>query len=260
MGVAAMVAELWNTIWVAPAFALVLLAVVLLGRRLAHREQQNTEQPRQWKIGPFEGSLLGMLALMFGFTFAGAAGNFREVQTNFDREAEALSETVRWGKQLPEADRTWFYARLLAYAQEVSHLEGSSRTRLRAFQETHAEMWDGLVARRAAAAEPRNYDACLNALNRCIQARHLGIYLDQRRLPVVVLLFILAASLLVGFLVGYSSELAGRHFFVLAVLFVLFVGSTVYTIWELDHPSEGLITANQDSLRQLPEWMKSRMK
>jgi hypothetical protein len=239
-----------------PLFALLLLGVVRLGRYLAAREQRQAETPRQWKIGPFEGSLLGMLALMFGFTFAMTAGNYREAQNNFDREAQALVEVYRWSRLLPEDDRQWLQAKLREYVDRLPKKGAADEATRRVIESMQEELWEGLVARRTAAKDPRSFEGCLNAVNRSFLARHLGYYLDRRRLPGVVVLFILSATLLVGFLVGYSSELADRHFAILAALFVVFVGATIYTIWDLDRPSEGLIVANRDDLRELSQWLQ----
>jgi hypothetical protein len=123
-----------------------------------------------------------------------------------------------------------------------------------------AELWEGLAVRRGAAADPRAFDPCLGAVNRALLTRRGGYYLDRRRLPVVVVLFLLAASLLVGFLVGYTSELPPRNFVVLAGLFVLFVSATLYTIWDLDRPTQGLITADRTRLRDLSERLKGEAK
>jgi hypothetical protein len=88
-------------------------------------------------------------------------------------------------------------------------------------------------------------------VNQFIQAYDLYYYLDRRRLPDVMVLFLLGATLLIGFLVGYTSELQGRHFAVIASLYVLFITATVYLIWEVDRPSEGLITIGRQNLIDL---------
>jgi hypothetical protein len=85
------------------------------------------------------------------------------------------------------------------------------------------------------AAKPA-YDASLRAVNQFCQTYRLRYYLNRRRLADVVVLFIVGATLLLGFLVGYTSELRARHFVVMAALFVLFVTATVYLIWEVDRP------------------------
>jgi hypothetical protein len=58
-------------------------------------------------------------------------------------------------------------------------------------------------------------------------------------------------------LVGYTSELQSRHFLVLATLFVLFINATVYLIWEVNRPSEGLITTSRQNLIDLADKLRS---
>jgi hypothetical protein len=72
----------------------------------------------------------------------------------------------------------------------------------------------------------------------------------------MVVLFMLAAPLLIGFLVGYTSEAQPRHFAFLASAFVLFLTATVYLIWEVDRPTEGLIRVNRQNLADLAERLR----
>jgi hypothetical protein len=252
-----MIGALWNSFWLVPLYAVVMASTVLLGRRLARKEERDLGAPRQCRVGPFERSIGAMLAFLVGFTFAMSGGDFREAQATLQRESDAIAEAHRWSRLLSEADRTWVHDKLRTYADLLIRRDArstrgpESEAVDREIRSEQARLWEGLATRRSGAPERGPYDACLRAVNQFTQAYDLCYYLDRRRLPDVMVLFLLGATLLIGFLVGYTSELQGRHFAVMAGLFVLFITATVYLIWEVDRPSEGLITTSRQNLVDL---------
>jgi len=257
-----MIGVLWNAPWLVPLFAVLITSIVALGRWLARQEERSLGMPRQCRVGPFERSIGAMLAFLLGFSFVIAGGNFREAQATLHRESDAILETYRWSQLLPEGDRTWLQDNLRAYTNVLIHRDTSSSRGLdadtadREIRAEQAKLWEGLAARRAGATERSAHDTCLRAVNQFIQAYDLRYYLERRRLPDVVVLFILGATLVVGFLVGYTSELQGRHFAIIAVLFVMFVTATVYLVWEVDRPTEGWITTSRQNLIDLADKLR----
>jgi hypothetical protein len=252
-----MVGAMWNSFWLVPLYAVLMSAAVRFGRRLARHEERSLGAPRQCRVGPFERSVGTMLAFLIGFTFAITGGNFRDAQATLHRESDAVAEAYRWGQLLSETDRKWVQDNLRAYADLLIRRDTNStrgpeaEAADREIRSEQARLWEGLAARRSVAPERAQYDACLRAVNQFTQSYDLRYYLDRRRLPDVMVLFILGATLVIGFLVGYTSELQGRHFTVMAALFVLFITATVYLIWEIDRPSEGLITTGRQNLIDL---------
>ena len=254
-----MVGAFWDSSWFVPIYAVLMTAAVVVGRFLARREEQKLGEPRQCRVGPFERSVGGMLAFLLGFTFAMTGGDFRDAQAGMQHEADAITEAYRWSQLMPEADRHWFRDSLRSYAARLIG-PGTDSTRgleaVLADQEIRSgqeRLWEGLAARRAAAMDHSAYDASLRAVNQFCQTYSLRYYLNRRRLADVVVLFIVGATLLLGFLVGYTSELQARHFGVMAALFVLFVTATVYLIWEVNRPRDGFITTGRQVLYDLPD-------
>jgi hypothetical protein len=230
---------------------------VVLGRGLARREEQKLATARECRVGPFERSVGAMVAFLIGFTFAMTGGNFREAQAGLHRESDGIAEAQRWGRMLPESDRNWLHASLRDYTDCLLRHDNiptrgpQADAADRDIRSEQSKLWDGLVARRNAAGDRATYESCLRAVNQFIQAYELRYALSRRRLPDLVVVFMLGALLIIGFLVGYTSELKGRHFVVMAALFVVFISATLYLIWEVDRPSEGLITISRQDLIDL---------
>jgi hypothetical protein len=257
-----MVGAVWESVGLVPLYAALLAAAVVFGRRLARREERKQGAPRQFRVGPFERFVGALLAFLLGFTFALAAGDYRDTQAALHRESDAIAEAHRWGLLLSAADRPWLQEGLRAYTDRLLRPDAAAsrgpeaEAADRDVRSMQAKLWEGLAARRAGATEHTPYDACLRAVNQFIQAYDLRYHLSRRRLPDMVVLFTLGATLLIGFLVGYTSELPAKHFAVLAALFVVFLTAVVYLIWEVDRPSEGLITASRQSLIDLADRMR----
>jgi hypothetical protein len=203
-----------------------------------------------------------MLAFLLGFTFTMAGGDFRETQAVLQRETNAIAEASRWGRLLPDADRAWLEDGLRSYTDCLVRLDDlplrgpEAEAGDREARNRQAQLWEGLAARRAAAAERAPFDACLRAINQLTQAYDQRYSLSRRRLPEMVVLFVLAAPLLIGFLVGYTSESQPGHFAVLACLFVVFLTGIIYLIWEVNRPTEGLITVSRQNLIDLADRLR----
>jgi hypothetical protein len=257
-----MISALWESPWIVPLYTALMTAAVVLGRGLASREARKLAAPRECRVGPFERSVGAMVAFLIGFTFAMSGSNFRDAQAALHRESDAISEAYRWGQMLPEADRKWLQDGLRAYTDRLIRHDAkathgpAAEAADRDIRSEQANLWDGLANRRDRAKERAGYEACLRAVNQFIQAYDLRYALNRRRLPALVVVFMLGALLLIGFLVGYTSELQGRHFVVMAALFVLFITATVYLIWEVDRPSEGLITISRRDLIDLADRLR----
>lgn len=249
-----MISLLWESVWLVPLYAAVLTAAVVFGRRLARREEGKLGAPRECRVGPFERSVGAMVAFLIGFTFAMSGSNFRDAQAALHRESDGIAEAQRWGRMLPEADRMWLLDNLRAYTDLLIRYDNTptrgpqAETADRDIRSEQSKLWHGLATRRNGAGDRASYESCLRAVNQFIQAYELRYALSRRRLPALVVVFMLGALLIIGFLVGYTSELRGRHFAVMASLFVLFITATLYLIWEVDRPSEGLITISRQDL------------
>jgi hypothetical protein len=249
-----MISSLWESIWLVPLYAALLTAAVVFGRRLARREEGKLGAPRECRVGPFERSVGAMVAFLIGFTFAMSGSNFREAQAGLHRESDGIAEAQRWGRMLPEADRKWLLDNLRSYTDRLLRYDNiptagpEAEAADRDIRSGQWQLWDGLVSRRNGAGDRASYDPCLRAVNQFIQAYELRYALSRRRLPALVVVFMLGALLIIGFLVGYTSELKSKHFIVMASLFVLFISATIYLIWEVDRPSEGLITISRQDL------------
>jgi len=88
-----------------------------IGLRLGRRHRGHSDAEGRSQISMVEGALLGLLALLLGFTFSMAAGRYDVRQELVTREANAIGTVALRSDFLPEASRKAFRNTLLAYAE-----------------------------------------------------------------------------------------------------------------------------------------------
>ena len=239
------------------AILFVSMAVVMeLGYRLGRGSRQSELSKNQ--VNAIQGSLLGVLALLLGFTFSLSLQRYDGRSAAVIDEANAIGTAWLRAQMLPDgvrgrsqdALRTYLDQRLqsgkISLDHEQERLEMLARTA--AQQET---LWT--LAREAVSLDDRPVTSGLyvQALNDMIDAFGTRDAALNRHVPEVVLLLLYVTFLMCGGVVGYTSGV-GRHrapaaTYVMVGLIVLLV----FLIIDLDRPRRGLIEVSQQSLIDL---------
>src|SRR4051812_26174155 len=82
------------------------LAVILAASEIGYRSGVRNEGQGSGNVSTLEGALLGLLALMIGFTFAMALARFETRRDAVLNEANAIGTTALRARLLPEPHRT----------------------------------------------------------------------------------------------------------------------------------------------------------
>jgi hypothetical protein len=229
----------------------------LFGRR--HREKSDPEARSQ--VGIVEGALLGLLALLMGFTFAMAVSRFEQRQSLVLREANDLGTAYLRCDFLPGDQQSLARAKLREYADarvtiafagvELSQIDES----VRHVGRLQADLW--AMARDEAKARPgpgiMSLVTALNALFDTGEARRAA--LDNTVPGSVWVVLYLVAFLTAGSL-GFGSGLAGRRMLLPVILVPALLGILLTLLVDLDHPRHGLIHTSQESMIRARDAMK----
>lgn len=250
---------LWHVreVFVLLGALVVFLAAIELGFRLGLRQRDRSDDAAKSQLGALQAGLLGLLALLLGFTFNMAVSRFDVRKTLVLDEANAIGTTYLRARFLPpphqqEAARLlkeYVAARLDFYRAgiDADRLAAASASAARIQQQlwTHAAM--------SAAQDPRSVPIGLfiQSLNDVIDLseKHQVALDDHVPGAVMYLLFIVAAGAL-GF-IAYGSGLAGRRRHGLTGAFALMVAIVLAIIIDLDRPRRGLILVSQASMVRL---------
>ena len=236
------------------AFAASLLAAVEVGRVLAARHLAHGPD-RAIDAGAIQGAMLGLLALLLGFSFGGAAGRYLERQDLVVDEASAIHSVALQADLLPPANATQVRAALAGFLADRSE-HGVEREALspddrRRGEALLAEVWQRALA--ADAPTPEYRIAVLAAIDDLIGVAEARVAATERHLPAAILVLLVVCSLLTLLVIGYAGRLEGRRRNLLTRALAVLIALALMAIVDMDHGRIGLIRVSETPLERLAE-------
>jgi hypothetical protein len=238
---------------------LVALAVATEGGyRIGRRFAKATTDSSRGQINTIQSSLLGVLALLLGFTFSLSLQRYDTRSQAVIHEANAIGTTMLRAELLPVEVRAETVELLHDYLDLRVRAGGISldhhEERERLLQES-AQLLDALWrnAMRAAEQDPGPVASGLfiQALNETIDAYGTRDAALNRHVPEPVLFLMFSTFILTACLVGYASGVAGHRASFATYILVTLIVFLVFIIIDLDRPRRGLIEVSQQSLVDL---------
>ncbi len=235
-----------------------MLVVIELGYRFGLRAQARVNEAFKTHVNAITGSLLGILALLLGFTFSLALQRFDSRSEAVVDEANAIGTAYLRSELLPESLRGEVQSQLRAYldlrirASSTALIRGDTRSaELEEAMRIQASLWS--LARQAAEEQPNPVTSGLfvQALNELIDNFGKRVAALNRHVPEVVLMLLYGTFLMVGLIVGYGSGVSGFRQSLATYMMVGLIVVLVFIIVDLDRPRRGLIQVDQHSLLEL---------
>ncbi len=235
-----------------------LIAILLLaleaGFRYGRHAKREHEAATGGQLGAVQGAVLGLLGLLLGFSFAGAASRFLERQDLIVREANAIGTAALRCDLLDEPQRSELRNALRDYT--AHRLEVSARLEyrispddLRKVEDLHNRIWHAASA--GVAAKPADLLAVIPAVNDVIDLHSLRVAAGHKHLPLLVLGLLVACSGLAMIGIGYGCGLSERRHRLLTWSLALLIATALWTTIDLDYPRAGLIKINDAPLAEL---------
>ena len=242
------------SIFIALGLLALMLAAMTVAWLIGRRSHRNQSEEGRSQTTAVQGSMLGLLALLLGFTFSLGLSRHDTRSAAVVQEANAIGTAWLRTDFLPEELRTQAqadlrrYARLRLEAAEVSADQQQRRARLIANAETaFAGLWAEASAYAAAKGGPAavSYAASLNDMIDALGTRDAAI---ERHVPEIVLFMLFGTFVLSGAMLGFSSGLAGTAPATPVYLMLALIVLLVFMIIDLDRPRRGLIEVDQRAL------------
>lgn len=246
-----------NTFVIVGILLLGLLLAVEIGFRVG-RIRVEAHESKRAQVNTIVGSLLGVLALLLGFTFSLALQRYDSRSEAVIHEANAIGTAILRARLLPEEFRVeggrllreYLRARVLAGAVSLDRQQERDALLVESARLREA-LWTFGVGVAAREPHPVTTGLFLQAVNELIDSYGTRDGALNRHVPEVVLFLLFGTFLLAACLVGYSAGVSGhRASFATYVLMVLIV-CLVFIIIDLDRPRRGLIEVSQQSLVDL---------
>jgi len=241
-----------------------LFAMIILfnefGFRLGRFVQEHTNSEIKALTGSIQASILGLLALMLGFTFSMAMQRYDSRSMALIDEANAIGTTALRITLLPadvqaQANRVLReYVDLRVAAGKIDITRHAERIHYdqQIAQLQHA-MWS--LAIRSTAEDPSavTTGAFVKSLTDAIDAQGKRSALLRMHIPESVLLLLFAVFISSGGMMGYSAGLSGKRMVAPVVLVSFLITLIVFLIIDLDRPRRGLIQVDQEPMLELQD-------
>jgi hypothetical protein len=230
--------------------AIVFLAIEF-GWRLGTRTDGHTASGN---ISALEQSILGLLALIVGFTFLMALTRFETRREAVLNEANAIGTTALRARLLPEPHRTESLKLLREYAQiRIDYIPtGKSFAELPTVIDRSNEIQEALWQQvKGLSGRDNNMvptGLFIQALNEMIDNQGKRLSALRNNIPSVVLLSLFAIAAIACGFAGYASGLDALRTRLPAFITAFLVCGVIFVILDLDRPNIGFITISQQPM------------
>lgn len=228
-----------------------------IGFSLARRFQPAADDRLRSHIGTIQASVLGLLALLLGFSFAMTGSRYESRRALALEEANAIGTTWLRARLLPEPAATDAAADLRRYVD--LRLEwfaaGVDADKVRQVNEKTNQVIERLwsVAATVAAGDKHAVTTALflQSLNEVIDVREKREIALRDRVPAEIFALLIVAAVAAVTLTGYAGGAAGTRDLLPVLIMSLLIAATVFVIEDLHRPRRGLIRESQQSLIDL---------
>ena len=206
-------------------------------------------------VSTLEGAVLGLLALMIGFTFAIALSRFEARRDAVLNEANAIGTTALRARLLPTPYRAEVLKSLREYVQ--IRLDVTQRmvtaAELNAViarsNEIQQSLWQNAMALAAKDSGMVPTGLFIQSLNEMIDNQGKRLAALRSRVPNIVFIALYGVAVVAFTLAGYANGLLEKRRVRLPVYFMgVLVSAVILLIQDLDRPTAGFIRASQQPM------------
>lgn len=229
-----------------------------LGFRLGYRKHTQADDESKSLTSSVQGSILGLLALLLGFTFSMSMQRYDNRCQALIAETNAIGTLLLRVKLLPteyQAQTNTLLAEYLKLRIAIGHTDLTQQNQRQAYDQQinhiQNQLWSIAVNATDKDARPVTTGAFINSLNEMIDSQGKRNALLQLHVPEVILMLLFMIFITSGGILGYSSGLNGRRITIPTLIVVFLITLIVFLIIDLDRPKRGLIQVNQSLMEEL---------
>ena len=247
-----------NSILLVTILFIAILLFYELGFRTGKYKQEATDKEVKEQTSAIQAGILGLLALLLGFTFNMSLQRFDNRSQQEIKEANAIGTAMLRTKLLPapfDANATQLLEQYIDLRLLISGIDLTHPNKRREYNDKTDKLLDELwrMAGKAADIDPRPVVTgyFITSLNDMIDARGERRAILKRHIPEPILLLLFFVFMLSGAIIGYSSGLSLKRAYVPTVILTFLIVLVVFITIDLDRPKRGMIKVSQDSMLDL---------
>lgn len=235
-----------------------LVLAIEAGYRVGRKAQPFSTEATTSHVSAVQASLLGVLALLLGFTFSLSLQRYDSRSEAVVDEANAIGTAYLRAQLLPPSVRSEVQTLLSSYVDErvqegtipLSN-EAERQALLAKASQDQGALWRYAVQAAEEDKSPTTSGLFIQSLNELIDSYGRRNAALDRHVPEVVLLLLYGTFLMTWGIVGYAAGIAGHRVSSAAYIMLVLVLLVVFIIIDLDRPRRGLIEVDQSSLTSL---------
>jgi hypothetical protein len=239
-----------------PLFAIFLVGVVLIlaaseiGRRIGIHAAANGGG----EVSTLESAVLGLMALMIGFTFAMALSRFEARRDAVLNEANAIGTTALRARLLPQPERGESLKLLREYVAvrlDITRRPASPAELTAAVDRSNAlqeALWQQAKAMSAKETGMVPTGLFIQTLNEMIDQQGKRLAALRNRVPNIVMLALFGIAAVATAFTGYGRGLEARRTRLPLYLMALLLSAVILLILDLDRPTTGFIEVSQQPM------------
>lgn len=249
-----------NSFLIVAILFVTMIIAIELGNRIGRRLHDGKDEALKSQVNALQGSVLGILALLLGFTFSQSLTRYDVRSAAVVNEANAIGTNYLRVDILPpevrantrDLMREYIDTRINAAAVSLDRTD--DRQRLQATtQRLQGQLWDLAVQAAEVTDRPATVNLYLQSLNEMIDSNASRDAALDRHVPELVLFLLYATFILTGSMLGYAAGVSSSRVSKGSYILVTLIVVLVFIIIDLDRPRRGLIEVNQSSLISLGE-------
>lgn len=254
-----------NSIVITTVLFVLILLLNETGFRIGRYVKDRTDSEIKSLTGAIQASVLGLLALLLGFSFNMAMQRYDSRNLALVEEVNAIGTAVLRVKLLPEdiqGDARAAFREYVDLRIEMGHVDLTNYEKRNSYNrqvsDLQGRLWDYATSATEMDPRPVTTGAFINALNNMIDNQGTRHALLAIHVPEVVLILLFVVFIAAGGILGYSSGLSGRRVLFPSALVAFLIALIVFIIIDLDRPRRGLIQVDQSYMAGLKELVADR--
>jgi hypothetical protein len=242
-----------NNYQLLPIF-LVSLVVILAASEIGRRLGVRTGGQGGNSISTLAGAVLGLLALLIGFTFAMALSRFEARRDAVLNEANAIGTTALRARLLPPPHNTEALKLLRDYVQVRLDITQRvpSPTELKAAIDRSNALQEALWQQAMVVAAQDNglvpTGLFIQTLNEMIDNQEKRLTAVRNRVPNIILIALYGVATIASAFTGYSSVQEAQRSRLPVYITGILVAAVLLLIQDLDRPGTGFIRVSQQPM------------
>jgi hypothetical protein len=241
--------DLIPSFYMAIPFLFMLILINYLGYRFKGYHIRKFPGTEHVGIGPTEGSLLGLTALLLSFTFGMSATKYETRRQHIVSEINDIGTSILRCDMYPDSVRNLLRADFKNYLEtRIAYYTASDDEEMIKHSLEQSDSISNIIWRRVAilSHDLNNRVASeqmvpsLNATIDIVATREAG---RRASVPVLILIVLCTLILVSAFLSGYGSKNLERNK-VLVIAFAFITTLALYLVVDLDKPQQGFVNLN----------------